>query len=410
MEATYFKQVLASMLDSIRNWPWIYLYLQFAVILYLYIVSHLRFSYIHNLERRYSQYLKDPHSMDYNTAHNIVRTTILREFPFLFAFGTQWALIKSYGIVSGTKLLVQTGRLTNTAVVGKRSEDTGAILGEILVQGLDSDRGLKALAKMNWIHARYGSKITNDELIHTLALFVLEPQRWIDQFEWRPLTRLEKVAYFVYWKEIGNRMGMMDIPSTLEDLQAWTKKYEKTAMYYAESNRRCYDATIQLFLKDTPLFLRGFMEKVIACFLQEYAREALGVPDPPTWLRESVDRFLLFRAWLIRYWFLPRFGDADTGIKLASNGRLQRSKFVFEPWYVKETIWSRLCRTLGIRNANKLPGPEFMSEGFLPEELGPLEFIEKSREPVLEQAKELEAYAGRGGAVGVGCPFMLARR
>lgn len=348
--------------------------------------------------------------MDYNTAHVILKTTMLREFPFFFAFSTQWALIKSYGIASGTKLLVQTGRLTNTAIVGKRSEDTGAILGEILVEGLDSSRGLRALSKMNWIHARYGAKITNDELIHTLALFVLEPHRWIDEFEWRAMTRLEKVAYFVYWKEIGNRMGMQNIPATLEELQAWTVKFEKTDMYYAEGNRKCYDATIALFIKDVPVLLRSFMEMVTSCFLQDYAREALGVPSPPEWLKTTVDGIFLFRAWLIRHLFLPRWRDADTGIRPAENGRLQRTFYTFEPWYVKETFWSKLLRRLGIGNAKKLPGPEFMSDGFLPEELGPTEFIEKSRAPVLEQAKEMKAYADRGGAVGAGCPFMLARR
>lgn len=409
MEPIQYKLSMANMKEAVVDSPWALLSIS-AIILYALIVHSFRFSNIRSLERRYSQYLKDPHSMDYDTAHVILKTTMLREFPFLFTFSTQWALIKSYGIASGTKLLVQTGRLTNTAVVGKRSEDTGAILGEILVEGLDSSRGLRALSKMNWIHARYGSKITNDELIHTLALFVLEPHRWIEEFEWRPMTRLEKVAHFVYWKEIGNRMGMVNIPATLEDLQTWAVKYEKTDMYYTENNRRCYDATMALFIKDVPAFLRDFMENLTACFLESYAREALGVPSPPAWLQKTVDWIFLLRALLIKHFFLPRWSDADTGIRPAENGRLQRTFYIFEPWYVKETLWSKFLRRLSIGDRKKLPGPEFMSDGFLPEELGPIEFIEKSRAPVLEQAKEMKDYADRGGAVGVGCPFMLARR
>jgi hypothetical protein len=32
------------------------------------------------------------------------------------------------------------------------------------------------------------------------------------------MTELEKVAIFAYWKEIGNRIGIKDIPDALEDL------------------------------------------------------------------------------------------------------------------------------------------------------------------------------------------------
>ena len=407
MESTQPQTYLANMKQIIQSIPLILIPVPFLI--YLLTVRYLRFNNVRKLERRYAKYLNDPYSMDYKTAFEIMKVTMLRDVPFMFLFGTQWALIKSYGIASGTKLLVQTGRLTNKAIVGKRSEDTGALLGEILFESIDSERGLLAMSKINWIHARYGSKITNDELIHTLALFVLEPHRWVDTFDWRPLTKLERVAHFIYWKEIGNRMGMQGIPPTLEDLQTWTVEYEKTAMRYADSNRKCYDATVSLFLKGVPSFLLPFMEKVSSCFLEDYVRDTMGVPHPPKWLQSTVDGFFLFRGWLLRHFFLPRFKEFNMGIYKASNGRWKRTKFVFEPWYVEETIWSNLQRRLGLSNPTRTPGPEYMSEGFLPEELGPIEYIEKSRTPVLEQAKHMKSYAEQGGAVGMGCPFMLAR-
>jgi len=398
---------LANAMQTVRGIPWVFV--PIPLVLYLLTVRYLRFQNVRKLERRYSKYLNDPYSMDYKTAFEIFKLT-LRDVPFMFLFGTQWALIKSYGIASGTKLLVQTGRLTNKATVGKRSEDTGALLGEVLFESIDSKRGLVALSKINWIHGRYGSKITNDELVHTLALFVLEPHRWVETYDWRPLTRLEKVAHFIYWKEIGNRMGMQNIPSTLEELQTWTVEYEKTAMVYAESNRMCYDATVQLFLRGTPKFLLPLMEQVSSCFLEGYVRDTMGIPHPPQWLQSAVDSIFYFRAWLLRNFFLPRFKEFNMGIYKASNGRWKRTKYAFEPWYVEETLWSKLQRRLNFGNRTTTPGPEFMSQGFLPEELGPTEYIEKSRAPVLEHAKEMKLYAEQGGGVGVGCPFMLARR
>lgn len=95
----------------------------------------------------------------------------------MYAFRTQWALIKTYTVATGTRLLVQTRQLTSDSTVRKRAEDTSVILTEFLVGSMDSDRGSKALAKMNWMHRRYGSKIKQPELLHTLAMFVLEPIR-----------------------------------------------------------------------------------------------------------------------------------------------------------------------------------------------------------------------------------------
>jgi hypothetical protein len=65
-----------------------------------------------------------------------------------------------------TSLLVQTRQLTTEDKVGKRAEDTGVFIGEFIVGSVDSERGLRALSKMNWLHRRYGSKIGNEELTH----------------------------------------------------------------------------------------------------------------------------------------------------------------------------------------------------------------------------------------------------
>jgi len=100
---------------------------------------------------------------------------MLREAPWMYGFSTQMALIKTYAVAPGTGLLVATRQLTQESTVGKRAEDTGVILGQFLVGGLDSDRGMKALSKMNWLHRRYGNKIRRPEMLHTLAMFGLCP-------------------------------------------------------------------------------------------------------------------------------------------------------------------------------------------------------------------------------------------
>lgn len=49
---------------------------------------------------------------------------------------------------------------------------------------------------MNYLHSRYqkAGKISNDDMLYTLSLFVLEVERWVGLYEWRSLTPLEICA------------------------------------------------------------------------------------------------------------------------------------------------------------------------------------------------------------------------
>jgi hypothetical protein len=138
---------------------------------YLGLVQVLRFRNLRKLNKKYAAYLKDPYKLDYKVAHGIMNQVMLREAPWMYGFSTQMALIKTYAVAPGTGLLVATRQLTQESTVGKRAEDTGVILSEFIVGELDSERGMKALAKMNWLHRRYGNKIRQPEMLHTLAMF-----------------------------------------------------------------------------------------------------------------------------------------------------------------------------------------------------------------------------------------------
>ena len=383
------------------SWPAL---ISSVTLFYLGLVWLLRFRNVRKLQATYASYLHDPYTLDYKTAHEIMKLSMLREFPWMFFFGTTWALVKTYGIASGTPLLVQTRQLTTETKVGKRAEDTGVFIQEFIIGSADSERGMRALSKVNWLHRRYGSKIGNGEMIHTLAMFVLEPQRWIEKHEWRAMTGLEKVAAFIYWKEIGNRMGIKDIPETLAELEDWTEDFENEHMVYTESNRICAETTINLYLRNVPRSLRNFARTLVTSLLEERVRLAIGSPQPPLWAHRLVISFLRLRAWLIRYFFLPRLHEVDVMSRPGPDGRLRRDLYAFEPWYVKATMWKRLVTWL--QTGGRLqPCPEFKSNGYLPEELGPVEYEKVSKDPVLKEAEAMSMYVAKGGAVGIGCPF-----
>jgi hypothetical protein len=49
---------------------------------------------------------------------------------------------------------------------------------------------------MNYLHGMYqkSGKISNDDMLYTMSLFVIEVDRWIKNYEWRSLTEMELCA------------------------------------------------------------------------------------------------------------------------------------------------------------------------------------------------------------------------
>lgn len=66
----------------------------------------------------------------------------------------------------------------------------------------DSPRFQQAISRINYIHSRY-SKIVNDDMLYTLAVFACNPWDYIDKDEWRRLNVLEVAALGTFWMQMG---------------------------------------------------------------------------------------------------------------------------------------------------------------------------------------------------------------
>jgi hypothetical protein len=66
-----------------------------------------------------------------------------------------------------------------------------------------SKRILKALARMNYIHSKYqkAGKISQDDLLYTLSVFVTEPITWVGKYEWRSMTENGEMCYWYILEE-----------------------------------------------------------------------------------------------------------------------------------------------------------------------------------------------------------------
>ena len=173
----------------------------------------------------------------------------------------EMALYRTFCAPTTSALLDRTREFQDRAQ--RRYDDTSLLMVEIVEWGYDSDRGKELLARINRFHRTYD--IANDDFLYVLSTFHLEPVRWIARFGWRSLTPNEVQASYFFWREVGRRMNIRDIPPSHEEFERWSLDHERTCFAYSDSNRRVARATRELFvgwaprpLRDAQRFIRPF--------------------------------------------------------------------------------------------------------------------------------------------------------
>jgi hypothetical protein len=203
-------------------------------------------------------------------------------------------------VPSIAELLDRTGEFGRAAQ--KRYDDTDLILSTIVEAGYDSEEGKGAIRQMNVIHGRF--EIANEDFLYVLSSFVFEPIRWNARFGWRPLIGTEKLATFEFWREIGRRMAIRDIPESYSELESYNEGYERERFRRTDATERVGRATRDMFLAWFPGLPKRFGAHAIYALMDEPLRDAFGFPHPPRGLRTAVEASLRTRARFVA--LLPR--------------------------------------------------------------------------------------------------------
>ncbi len=169
--------------------------------------------------------------------------------------------------------------------------------------GYENGRGREALERMNWVHRHF--QIDNNDYLYVLSTFIYEPLRWIDRFGWRATCRNEKLAYYHFWRQVGKRMGLRDIPPTYEAFEAWAAGYERAQFRFTESNQKIGSATRDLFASWYPRLLAPVVYYAIYALLDDAMIAAFGFPQPLPFSRALAAGGLRLRAYAVR-WLPPR--------------------------------------------------------------------------------------------------------
>lgn len=125
----------------------------------------------------------------------------------------EFALFKPFATPSVSRLLVSTREFLDRCP--RRAEDTELILSEIIdpyprIQNQKRiceyisekdimkqyERREAAINRLNEVHGKY--PISDEDYLYTLVLFVTEPLRWLNKWEWRKLDIREVNVCILY--------------------------------------------------------------------------------------------------------------------------------------------------------------------------------------------------------------------
>jgi ER-bound oxygenase mpaB/B'/Rubber oxygenase, catalytic domain len=229
-------------------------------------------------------------------AQRIVVLDASYEFPWDTQRSLELAFYRTYAVPSIAELLDSTGELGQRTQ--KRYDDTQILISAFCEFGYDSDLGRRAIKRMNQIHGRFA--IENDDFLYVLSTMVFEPIRWNARFGWRPLIATEKLATFFFWREVGKRMAIQDIPETYDAFERFNVEFERERFAYTHAGHRVASATRDMFVGWFPGLPNWWGRPLVYALLDDALLDALGFAHPSPRLRRTAEAAVRARSRAVR--------------------------------------------------------------------------------------------------------------
>ncbi len=246
--------------------------------------------------------LKEIKKLDPERDHErIVFLSTCYEFSFDTTRALELALFRTFCVPGISGLLDRTGEFRQRTQ--KRYDDTDILVSELLEWGYSSDRGRRAVKRINRLHGRF--TIANQDFLYVLSTFLFEPIRWNRLYGWRLMCEQERLGLFYFWRAVGLLMHIQDIPEDFRTFERFNPEYERRHFQYAPSNHRTGMATVNLFAGWFPKVSAPLVRSVIYALLERRLIEAFGFPEPSRFMRWAVPSLLKLRAGVLR-WLPPR--------------------------------------------------------------------------------------------------------
>lgn len=212
------------------------------------------------------------------------------EFPWDLTRSLELALFYTYGSDRVSRLLDHTAEFRDHGQ--KRYDDTAMLVNHMVFSGWDGEFGRQAIARVNRSHGHY--RIPNEDFLFVLWTFIEFPIRWTRAYGHRPMTGHEQLAWFSFWRGLGERMGMTDLPSTKGEFDRFVERYKAEHFVPSEASARVAAATVSILEAWVPAPMRSPIAPVVYSFFDDDPAflAAVGAKAPPPALRPAIEAVL----------------------------------------------------------------------------------------------------------------------
>ncbi|MEU7782318.1 oxygenase MpaB family protein [Micromonospora parva] len=233
---------------------------------------------------------------------DIYQMMLRHEFPWDMKLGLNLAFNRSFSVPAIATVHAATGELTERTQ--KRIDDTGLLMYEMVLNGFEQPRGRDALRRVNQIHRPYD--ISNDDFRYVLGCLVVIPTRWLQAYGWRPPCCHERHATYLFYRELGRRMGITDIPASYDEFETWFDAHDAAHLQPNDDAAAIERATRMLMLARLPRMLAPLGDALVSALYDAPLRRATRV-DTPAWpVRAGLHLALKTRSLSQRWFGAPR--------------------------------------------------------------------------------------------------------
>jgi hypothetical protein len=111
----------------------------------------------------------------------------------------------------------------------------------------------------------------------------------------------EKLAWFLFFREVGIRMNIKEIPEDYDSFEKFHHQYELDNFKFSNTSQEIGKYTSDLFLGFyLPKFLFFVGKPIIPCFMDNALITAMGFRPPSKILRIMVKGMMIFRANILK--------------------------------------------------------------------------------------------------------------
>ena len=226
----------------------------------------------------------------------IYRDMVLYEFSWEMVLGFNLAFIRPFAVPSISRITAATGEVTERT--RKRVDDTAILMYELYHHGFEHPRGKAVVRRLNHAHRMW--RTTNEDYLYVLATLLIPPMRFLDAYGWRPLCCHERRSAFLFYRKLGRRMAVQDIPDTFDELVTWFDDYERRRLQFHPANAALMAAMHDFTAARVPPRMRRLVNRGMDSLIEDPVREAIGLSRPSWPVRTLAHSALRLRAWKVR--------------------------------------------------------------------------------------------------------------